>query len=234
MKNKISRYFYVLSAIALISYIFMTVSQQHVYSGWLLMLFFFFLALAFRGNDILRGYSFTIAIFAAVSLAMYYPQHFVTVGDFKLSRLIVPLLQILMFGMGTSLSVKDFTRVMQMPKGVIAGVLCHYTVMPFVGWTITKLFSFPDEIAAGIILIGSSPNGLASNVMSYLAKANLALSVTLTAISTLLAPLITPLFMSLLAGQYVNVEFSKMAWHITEIIIFPIGAGLIFNHFLHG
>ena len=109
MKNKISLYLYVLSAVALISYIFLTVSQQHVYSGWLLMLFFFFLALAFRGHDILRGYSFTIAIFAAVSLAMYYPQYFVSVGDFKLSKLIVPLLQILMFGMGTSLSVKDFT-----------------------------------------------------------------------------------------------------------------------------
>ena len=234
MKNKISRYLYLLSAIALSIYIFLTVSEQHVYSGWFLMLFFFFLALAFRKHDILRGYSFTIAIFAAVSLAMYYPQYFVSVGDFKLSKLIVPLLQILMFGMGTSLSIRDFTRVMQMPKGVIVGVLCHYTVMPFVGWTVTKIFSFPDEIAAGIILIGSSPNGLASNVMSYLAKANLALSVTLTAISTMLAPLVTPMFMSLLAGQYVNVAFGEMAWHITQIIIFPIGAGLIFNYFLHG
>jgi bile acid:Na+ symporter, BASS family len=234
MTKKVSIYFYALSAIALIGYIGLTIADEHVYSGWLLMLFFFFLALGFRGNDILRGYSFTIAIFAAVSLAMYYPKYFTTVGDFKLSTLIVPLLQLLMFGMGTSLGIRDFTRVLQMPKGVIAGVLCHYTVMPLVGWTVTKIFSFPDEIAAGIILIGSSPNGLASNVMSYLAKANLALSVTLTAISTMLAPLITPLFMNLLADQYVEVDFWRMAWDITKIIIFPIGAGLIFNYFLHG
>ena len=219
---------------ALLGYAVLTYHDQHHYAGWLLMSFFFFLALAFRGNEILKGYSYTITIFAAVSLAMYYPDYFVTIGDFKLSKLIVPLLQLIMFGMGTSLSWKDFARVMQMPKGVIAGVLCHYTVMPFVGWTVTKIFSFPDEIAAGIILIGSCPNGLASNVMSYLARANLALSVTLTAISTLIAPLVTPMFMQLLAGQYVSIDFWSMVWDITKIIILPIGAGLIFNHFLHG
>lgn len=229
-----SKILYALSGVALLGYAFLTYNDQHQYAGWLLMSFFFLLALAFRGNEILKGYSYTITIFAAVSLAMYYPTYFVTVGDFKLSKLIVPLLQLIMFGMGTSLSWKDFARVMQMPKGVIAGVLCHYTVMPFVGWTVTKIFSFPDEVAAGIILIGSCPNGLASNVMSYLARANLALSVTLTAISTLIAPLVTPMFMELLAGQYVAIDFWSMVWDITKIIILPIGAGLIFNHFLHG
>jgi len=114
-------------------------------------------------------------IFAAVSASMYYPQFFIAVGDFKFSRLIIPLMQIIMFGMGTSLSLQDFARVMQMPKGVVVGVLCHYTIMPLVGLAITKIFTFPNEIAAGIILIGSCPNGLASNVMSYLARANLAL-----------------------------------------------------------
>jgi bile acid:Na+ symporter, BASS family len=234
MTKTASKILYALSGIALLSYAMLTYRDQHLYAGWLLMLFFFFLALAFRRNEILKGYSYTITIFAAVSLAMYYPYYFVSIGDFKLSKLIVPLLQLIMFGMGTSLSWKDFARVMQMPKGVIVGVLCHYTVMPFVGWTVTKIFSFPDEIAAGIILIGSCPNGLASNVMSYLARANLALSVTLTAISTLIAPLVTPMFMELLAGQYVTINFWTMVWDITKIIILPIGAGLIFNHFLHG
>jgi BASS family bile acid:Na+ symporter len=229
-----SKAFYILSILALSGYVVLTLSEQHSYAGWLLMSFFFCLALAFRGNEILKGYSYTITIFAAVSLAMYYPQYFVTVGDFKLSKLILPLLQLIMFGMGTSLSWKDFSRVMQMPKGVIVGVLCHYTVMPFVGWTVTKMFSFPPEIAAGIILIGSCPKGLASNVMSYLARANLALSVTLTAISTLIAPLVTPFFMKVLAGHIVPMDFWPMVWDITKIIILPIGAGLIFNHFLHG
>jgi BASS family bile acid:Na+ symporter len=106
--------------------------------------------------------------------------------------------------------------------------------MPLMGWTLTKVFSFPPEIAAGVILIGSCPSGLASNVMSYLAKANLALSVTLTAIVTLLAPLMTPLFMKLLAGQYVVIDFWSMVWDITKIIILPIGVGLVFNHFVKG
>jgi BASS family bile acid:Na+ symporter len=195
---------------------------------------FLALALGFRGYELLKGYSFTIMIFAAVSAAMYYPQYFIQVGSFKLSSLIVPLMQIIMFGMGTGLSVRDFARVIRMPKGVVAGVMCHYLIMPLVAFTITKALSFPDEIAAGIILIGSCPNGLASNVMTYLARANLALSVTLTAISTFLAPFVTPFFMSLLAGQYVEIDFWAMVWDITKIVIIPVTAGLIFNHFLHG
>jgi BASS family bile acid:Na+ symporter len=123
---------------------------------------------------------------------------------------------------------------MQMPKGVVIGIVCQYSIMPLVGWSLTKIFTFPPEVAAGIILIGSCPSGLASNVMSYLARANVALSVTLTAIATLLAPLMTPMFMQLLAGQYVSIDFWKMVVDITKIIIVPVGAGLIFNHFLHG
>jgi BASS family bile acid:Na+ symporter len=223
-----------LSGIFLVAYIITTPVGLHQYAGWLLVGFFVSLAVLFRGYEILKGYSFTIMIFAVVSAAMYYPQFFITLGDFKFSRLIIPLMQIIMFGMGTSLSLKDFARVMQMPKGVIVGVLCHYTIMPLVGLAVTKLFTFPPEIAAGIILIGSCPNGLASNVMSYLARANLALAVTLTAVSTLLAPLVTPLLMELLAGQYVAIDFWAMVGDISKIIILPIGAGLIFNYFLHG
>jgi BASS family bile acid:Na+ symporter len=237
MKDSQSQRRYVLftiAAILLITYTVVTVLGKHEYAGWLLMLFFVMLAFGFRQYELLKGYSFTIMIFAAVSLSMYYPYHFVSVGDFKLSRLIVPLMQIIMFGMGTGLSLKDFAAVVKMPKGVIAGVLCHYIIMPLVAFTITKLFSFPDEVAAGIVLIGSCPNGLASNVMTYLARANLALSVTLTAISTFIAPFVTPLFMQLLAGQYVTIDFWTMVWDITKIVIIPVTAGLVFNHFLHG
>lgn len=223
-----------ISVLFLIAYAVVTFQGAHTYAGWLLMLFFVMLAMGFRQYELLKGYSFTVMIFAAVSLSMYYPQYFISVGDFKLSKLIVPLMQIIMFGMGTGLSVKDFTAVVKMPKGVIAGVLCHYIIMPFVAFTITKIFSFPDEVAAGIILIGSCPNGLASNVMTYLARANLALSVTLTAISTFLAPFVTPMFMQLLAGQYVEINFWDMVWDITKIVIIPVSAGLIFNYFLHG
>jgi bile acid:Na+ symporter, BASS family len=225
---------FILAGFCLAVYVFISIRELYNYAGWTLMAFFIFIALAFRQYETLKGFAFTIAIFAAVSLAMYYPQYFVYVGDFKLSGFIVPLMQLLMFGMGTALTVSDFSRVFKMPRGVFIGIVCQYSIMPAVGWALTKLFSFPPEIAAGIILIGSCPSGLASNVMSYLAKANLALSVTLTAIATIMAPLMTPLFMNLLAGQYVAVNFWSMVWDITKIIMLPIGAGLIFSHFLHG
>ncbi len=233
-KSLIPKILFFLAGFLILAFIKVTSAGEHVYAGWILMAFFFSIALAFRSYPLLKGYSFTVMIFAAVSLAMYYPQYFVYVGDFKLSKLILPLMQIIMFGMGTGLSIKDFARVLQMPKGVIVGVLCHYTIMPFIGFGVTKIFSFPPEVAAGIILIGSCPNGLASNVMSFLARANLALAVTLTAVSTLIAPLVTPMLMQLLAGQYIQIDFWSMVWDITKIIILPIGAGLIFNYFLHG
>jgi bile acid:Na+ symporter, BASS family len=228
------RALYFLSGGCLVAFVVATATDAHHYAGWLLMAFFFLLAVAIRRYELLKGYSFTIMIFAAVSLSMYYPQYFVSVGDFKFSKLIVPLMQIIMFGMGTGLSISDFVGVVKMPRGVIAGVMCHYIIMPLVAFAITRIFQFPDEVSAGIILIGSCPNGLASNVMTYLARANLALSVTLTAISTFIAPFVTPLFMQLLAGQYVEINFWGMVWDITKIVIIPVTAGLIFNRFLHG
>lgn len=178
----------------------------------------------------MKGYSYPTIIFAAVSMAMYYPQYFIKVGDFDLKQLITPLLQIIMFGMGTSLSWRDFAGVIKMPKGVIVGIVCQFTIMPFVGWAVANVFSFPPEIAAGVILIGSCPSGLASNVMSYLAKANLALSVTLTAVATLLAPFLTPFFMKTLAGEFITTSYIQMMWDITKVVILPIGVGLIFHH----
>lgn len=229
------RYISFLAAgILFIIYAIITLQGKHEYGGWVLMSAFFMLAIGFRQYELLKGYSFTVMIFAAVSLSMYYPQYFISIGDFKLSKLIVPLMQIIMFGMGTGLSIKDFAAVVKMPRGVIAGVLCHYIIMPLVAFTITKIFDFPNEVSAGIILIGSCPNGLASNVMTYLARANLALSVTLTAISTFIAPFVTPMFMELLAGQYVEINFWDMVWDITKIVIIPVSAGLVFNYFLHG
>lgn len=218
----------------LLGFIVTTTQGLHEYAGWLLVLFFASLAVFFQGFEILKGYAFTIMIFAAVSASMYYPQYFIKVGDFKLSGLITPLMQIIMFGMGTTLSAKDFAGVLKMPKGVLIGIAGQFTIMPVVGWAITLLFSFPPEIAAGIILIGSCPSGLASNVMSYLARANVALSVTLTAIATLMAPIMTPLLMKTLAGQYVAIDFWSMVIDIVKIIIVPVGGGLLFNHFLHG
>lgn len=202
--------------------------------GPLMILFFVLLGIGFRGFDRLKGFTYTIMIFASVTASMFYPAVFQEIGGFKLSGLITPLLQIIMFGMGTSMSLRDFHGVVKMPKGVLIGVMCQFSIMPFIGYTLAKSSGFPPEIAAGLILIGCSPSGMASNVMSFLAKANLALSITITAITTMLAPFITPVLMGWLAGEFVEVNVWGMFLDIVKIVIIPIGAGLLFNKYLGG
>jgi bile acid:Na+ symporter, BASS family len=209
----------------------MAVSGNSANLGPVLILFFVSLAIGVRGTKTFNSFSYTIWIFTAVTASMFYPQYFTSVGDFQLKVLIVPLLQIIMFGMGSQMSFDDFTGVIKMPKGVFIGVGAHYVIMPLVAFGIAHIFDFPPEIAAGIILIGTVPSGLASNVMSYLAHANLALAVTIGAISTLISPFVTPLLMQWLGGQYIQVDFWHMMLDILNMIILPIVAGFIFNLF---
>ena len=191
------------------------------------------LALALGASRSVRfkGAAFTLVIFAAVALGWAYPQSFQVVNGFELKALMVPLLQLIMFGMGTAISFGDFGDIARAPKPIAIGVACQFTIMPIVGVTLATLAGLPPEIAAGVVLIGSSPSGLASNVMAYLAKANLALSVSLTIVATLLAPLMTPLLMKLLAGQFIEINAVNMMWGITKIVIFPVVAGVLVNHF---
>ncbi|HEY4107633.1 bile acid:sodium symporter [Puia sp.] len=181
-----------------------------------------------------KDFTYTLVIIAAVIISLCFPKYFTAIGGYKLAGLITPLLQVIMFGMGTSMSVHDFAGVIKQPKGVVIGVFSHYLIMPLLGFSLASISGLPPEIAAGIILVGCSPNGLASNVISYLAQANLALSVTLTAISTLLSPLLTPLLMKWLAGQMIAIDVTAMTLDIMKMVIIPIGAGLLFNHFFHG
>lgn len=232
--KKRSALFYGLAALFIFSSIIFWQTGKIDLSGWSLVLFFVSLSIAFRGTAVLKGLSFTVIIFAAVTLAMFHPEYFLQWGSFKLSSLIIPLIQLLMFGMGASMSVNDFAAVVKSPKGVVIGVISQFVIMPVVGFSLASVTNFPPEIAAGIILIGCSPSGLASNVMSYLAKANLALSITITSITTLIAPFVTPLLMKLFAGELIEIEVMKMMWDIFKMIIIPIGAGLIFNKILSG
>jgi BASS family bile acid:Na+ symporter len=172
---------------------------------------------------------FSVWIVLAVIVTLIKPEPFVSFGGFQFKALIIPLLQVIMFGMGSTMGVEDFQEVIKSPKSVFLGVFFHFLIMPLVGFTLTKLFSFPDEIAAGIILVGSMPCGLASNVMSYLAKANLALSLTLTSISTLLAPILTPLLIKVLANQLIEINFWEMVWEICKLILIPIFFGLVYK-----
>lgn len=223
-----------IAAVCLIAAVIVLINGNTGYSGPLLIAFFLMLSLGFRGFAALKGFSFTLLIFAAVTTALYYPQYFSTWNGFKLASLFTPLLQLIMFGMGTEMGVKDFAGVIKMPKAVLIGLFGHFTFMPMAGYTLARIFDFPPEIAAGVVLIGSMPCGMASNVMSYLANANLALSVTLTAVATLLSPFLTPLWMKVLGGQFIKVDALAMMWDIIKIVVLPIGAGLLFNRFFKG
>jgi len=192
-------------------------------------------AISLRFSKRFRGYQFTAWIVAVVAAAMIYPANFMHVGNFDMRNKWVMLIaiQLVMFGMGTQMSLRDFAGVAKSPRGVFVGIFCHFTVMPLVGFSLTKIFNFPPEIAAGVILIGSCSSGLASNVMAYIAKSNLALSVTVTAVTTMIAPIMTPLWMKLLAGTMVEVSFFKMMVEIVKIVLVPIGAALIHDYLKH-
>jgi BASS family bile acid:Na+ symporter len=196
--------------------------------------FFLMFAIGSRGYSQLKGYSYPLMIFGAVTMAMYYPQYFVELNGFKFSSLIIPLIQIIMFGMGTSMSVQDFVAVGKTPRAVLIGVGAQFMVMPGLGFLLATVSGLDPEIAAGIVLIGCSPSGLASNVMNYIAKANLALSITITSVTTLIAPFVTPVLMKILAGALVEISILNMMWDISKMIILPIAAGLLFNKFLRG
>lgn len=191
------------------------------------------LAIGLGGTTALRGYQFTAWIVAAVAVGMIHPGLFAGLVPGTPQRpgnsWLVPLIvQLVMFGVGTQMSLRDFAGVMKMPWAVFVGVVSQFTIMPLVGFTLTRIFPLPQEIAAGVILIGACSSGIASNVMVYLARANLALSITLTAITTLLAPIMTPFWMKLLATQLVaGLQFSKMMLDILQLVIVPIGAALL-------
>jgi len=190
-------------------------------------------ALFCMGHPFLKRFAFTVWVFAFVAASMFYPGGFMTWAGFNLGILIVPLIQIIMFGMGTTLSVADFSRVFKMPWPVFIGMVLQFSVMPLAGYTVATLFGFPPEIAAGMVLIGSCPGGVASNLMAYLANGDVALSVTMTSCSTLMSPLMTPFMMKVLAGRLVEVKFVAMMLSIINMIIVPVLAGLIANRILY-
>ena len=138
-----------------------------------------------------------------------------------------PMLGLIMFGMGVTLSAKDFRVVLSRPKDILLGCLAQFTIMPFMAWLLSQIFSLPKELTLGMILVGCCPGGTASNVITFLARGDLALSVGMTATSTLLAPVLTPLLVWLLAGTMVNVDTIGMLLSIVYVVIAPIVIGLL-------
>ena len=145
--------------------------------------------------------------------------------------LINPLLGVIMFGMGLTLDAEDFRVVFSRPRDVLVGCLAQFTVMPLLAFLLTKVFSLEPALAIGVILVGCCPGGTASNVITYLAKGDLALSVGMTAVSTLMAPILTPLLVWLLAGETVDVHVVGMLLSILWVVILPVALGLLVKRF---
>jgi BASS family bile acid:Na+ symporter len=134
-----------------------------------------------------------------------------------------------MYGMGATLTFGDYARILQTPWPVAVGFVLQFSCMPLLGWSVSKLLQLPPDIALGVILIGSCPGGVASNVITYLAKGNVALSVTMTACTTLAAPIMTPLMMFLLAGKSIPINYWDMMVSIFMTVFVPVVAGLVCN-----
>jgi BASS family bile acid:Na+ symporter len=192
------------------------------------------LALTLRLQESLRSFAFTAWVLAFVASGMTWPQAFGQWLGYDLKALIVPLVQVIMFGMGTKLSGQDFLRVLVMPRPVLIGVVLHFVVMPLTGYAIARTFGFPAEVAAGIVLVGSVSSGVASNVIVYLARGNVALAVTITACSTLVSPFMTPFLMKTLAARLVPIDFVAMMIEVFSMVIVPVAAGLIAHRILYG
>jgi BASS family bile acid:Na+ symporter len=159
-------------------------------------------------------------------LAWQYPQLF---SSYK--SLIVPLLSVVMFGMGLTLQLSDFSYVLQMPRLIFAGIVLQYTIMPLTAVILSNIMGLDPVLTAGMILVGTCPGGTASNVICYLARGNVALSITLTAISTLLAVILTPALTAQLVSKSIHVPALDMLLSIFFMVIIPVSAGVLLNHF---
>lgn len=182
-------------------------------------------ALAKLSRFVGNTFAFWVLLFAA--LAFFMPDQYSWLGVY-----IVPLLGLIMFGMGLTLSKADFAEVFRRPITVLIGVLGQFIIMPALAWVLATVLALPPEVAVGVILVGCCPGGTASNVMTFLARGDLALSVAITSVTTLLAPIVTPALIYLLASQWLEVSAAAMFWSIVQVVIIPILLGLLVQKLL--
>ncbi|WP_455597538.1 bile acid:sodium symporter family protein [Acinetobacter pecorum] len=167
-----------------------------------------------------KTFALWVVLFSGIALLV--PEAFVWL------RAYIPwMLGIIMFGMGMTMTVGDFKSVLQSPKAVAIGVVAQFVAMPGLAYLLCKLFQLPPEIAIGVILVGCCPGGTASNVITYMAKGNTALSVACTSVSTLLAPIFTPAIFYVLASQWIEINALSMLVSILQVVLFPIVLGLM-------
>lgn len=173
------------------------------------------------------GQNMAVIVIAVAALALLAPG---SVSFIKTSY-VNTLLGIVMFGMGLTLRPGDFKVVFSRPKDVVLGCIAQFTIMPLLAFLLTRLFRLSPELAIGVILVGTCPGGTSSNVMTYLSKGDVPLSVGMTAVSTVLAPFLTPLLTYVYAGAKVDVNMASMFLSIIKVVIVPIATGFIINHF---
>lgn len=172
---------------------------------------------------------FTFFVILVALLAIFIPGPGTTLATTKVGNLsaVSILLMIVLFGMGITLTPNDFKRVARNPLQVILGTIAHYVIMPFIAFLLVHLFGLTGAAAVGVILVGSAPSGTSSNVMSFLSGGDVALDVSIGLLSTLLAPVMIPTLLKLLAGKWVNVPFSSMFFSAFQIVVIPIVLGII-------
>lgn len=169
----------------------------------------------------------TIIVIAVTAISLFIPASFIWIS----TSAITPMLGIVMFGMGLTLSPSDFKPILLHPKDILTGELAQFIIMPLLAWLLCLLLSLPKELTIGVILVGCCPGGTASNVICYLAKGDTALSVAMTGVSTILAPVVTPALVWLLAGEAVEVDIIGMFLSILQVVIVPIALGFAANHY---
>lgn len=172
------------------------------------------------------GKTFTLWVILFAIVAYVLPEPFKWIGGY-----VVPLLGFVMFGMGLTLSGNDFKEVFRRPKDVAIGVICHYIIMPGLAFLLAWGLDLPPEIAVGVILVGCCPSGTASNVMVFLARGDVALAVSIASVSTILAPLITPLLILVLASKWVDINMWSLILSIVQVVIIPLALGFIIKKF---
>jgi len=168
----------------------------------------------------------SLVVIAIAAIALFFPPTFKWAA-----KEVTNLLGIVMFGMGMTLKADDFKLVFQRPKDVLIGAIAQFTIMPLLAYILAVAFRLPPELAVGVILVGTCPGGTSSNVMTYLSKGDVALSVTMTACTTLLAPFVTPILTLLLAKKWVAISLYAMFLSIVKVVLIPILAGLLLRHF---
>ena len=179
-----------------------------------------------NASDFINKY-FVVWVIVTSLLALYQPELFTWIGSY-----ISPLLGVVMLGMGLTLTPVDLKRIVDRPRDVVIGSLAQWTIMPITAYLLVQIFNLPTELGIGIILLGAAPGGTSSNVMTYLGKGDVALSIAITSLTTIVAPIVMPAWVLFLAGADVQVTFAEMFQEILFVVFIPVVAGIIIRQLM--